>query len=155
MTWVGIYGGVNIGYAFGADSSARDGGFLLNGPHRNGAGWVLNNDINGVVGGGQIGSNWQYAPWLVLGVEADIQASDARSNQAGVFPGFVSGLFGPSVVGVNSNKIVDWFGTVRGRIGVPMFNQRLLAYATGGFAYGAVDHNINVTHLYPAVGVFG
>jgi outer membrane immunogenic protein len=36
---------------------------------------------------------------------------------------------------------VDWFGTVRGRVGYAF--DRALVYATGGFAYGNVDTSLS------------
>ena len=39
-------------------------------------------DLSGVVGGGQIGYNYQFNPWLVVGVEADIQGAALSSNGA-------------------------------------------------------------------------
>ncbi|KQO76353.1 hypothetical protein ASF20_13445 [Methylobacterium sp. Leaf88] len=43
---------------------------------------------------------------------------------------------GPSVVFVDpaGNRGVDWFGTVRGRVGYAF--DRFMVYGTGGFAYG-------------------
>ena len=43
---------------------------------------------------------------------------------------------------VNSTKKVDWFGTVRGRVGFTLPSMpNLMVYGTGGFAYGQVVHN--------------
>jgi outer membrane immunogenic protein len=42
---------------------------------------------------------------------------------------------------------MDWFGTLRARIGVtPFADQRMLVYITGGLAYGRVetDHSLEV-----------
>jgi len=68
--------------------------------------------------GGQVGYNWQYGQ-LVIGGETDIQWSNAEDTVAPV-------------------KFANtWFGTVRGRVGYAMNN--VLAYGTGGFAYGGVE----------------
>ena len=37
------------------------------------------NDVNGVIGGGQVGYNWQSSNWL-FGLEADIQGSGERGS---------------------------------------------------------------------------
>ena len=92
-------------------------------------------DVNGVLGGGQAGYNWQRQNWL-LGIEADLQASDERSNGAictvaGCPPGSL--LF-------NTSYRLDWFGTLRGRVGF-LPTQQLLLYATGGLAYGHIAAN--------------
>jgi len=87
-------------------------------------------DVNGFVGGGQAGYNWQRGTWL-FGLEADIQGSDEHARAdvctvAGCPPG--STLF-------TANYKLDWFGTARGRVGF-LPSERVLLYATGGLAYG-------------------
>lgn len=112
--WNGFYFGINAGYGFGGDADFRgtvDGG-------RGSA------DIDGFIGGGQIGYNWQNGPW-VFGVETDIQYSDISGSVSGT-----------SVAGdaVTFSNDLDYFGTVRGRVGYAFDN--VLPYVTGGFAYG-------------------
>ncbi len=47
------------------------------------------------------------------------------------------------------NKSVDWFGTVRGRVGVTFPTMpALLVYGTGGVAYGGVVHSVNVSDYF-------
>jgi outer membrane immunogenic protein len=77
-------------------------------------------DYSGVVGGGQIGYNLQLSPLFVVGLETDFQGT-SLSRHTGF--GQVS---------------LPWCGTVRGRLGVTLFDSQLLAYGTGGFAYGEV-----------------
>jgi outer membrane immunogenic protein len=111
--WAGFYAGVNAGFGWNANSNqfAEDGAFGLN--------------AKGGFGGGQVGYNWQgvWHPRLVLGVEADIQGSDIgdKINFGGL---------------VNKNDL-DWFGTVRGRIGY--ICDASLIYFTGGFAFGGIN----------------
>jgi outer membrane immunogenic protein len=111
-------------------------------------------NLNGVVGGGQVGYNWQFSPWLVFGIETDIQASDVHdtvNSAAGVVD-----TFGSHLQSATSTKSVDWYGTVRGRVGVAPFIPNLLIYGTGGFAYGGVNHGVgfadNGAGLIPAFG---
>jgi outer membrane immunogenic protein len=86
--------------------------------------------INGFIGGGEAGYNWQRAQWL-FGVEADFQGSDERAS-GGVCS--VAGCPLGSTIFTTNYKL-DWFGTVRGRVGfIPV--DRVLLYATGGLAYG-------------------
>jgi opacity protein-like surface antigen len=167
FSWTGLYGGVNIGYGFG--SGDQDPGWMqyqtfvipcpctfdLPAPA-----WSISNDPHGVLGGGQAGYNFQFNPWLVIGLEADVQATDVHSqgngsNAAPAAPPS-QGQGGPVFLGPNfayasQNKSVDWFGTVRGRIGVTFPNlPNLLLYATGGLAYGGVVHSANVSDFFPA-----
>jgi opacity protein-like surface antigen len=150
FSWNGLYGGVNIGYGFGnGDTDVGSLGYIANAaPLPSGAVWGLNNDLNGVVGGGQIGYNWQFSPWLVLGVEADIQAADLRTQSSAVGASPSAIPFGPHAAIANSSKSVDWYGSVRGRIGVTPFMPNLMIYGTAGFAYGQTVHHLNVTDVY-------
>lgn len=124
--WTGFYLGANVGYGW-LDNYTRANSIT----GWNGAGWVAgapnvadNGSSNGgVVGGGQVGYNLQFHPAWVVGVEADIQAANIGDN-------------GPSFLG--TTRAVDWFGTVRARVGTTLFSPELLIYGTGGFAYGDV-----------------
>lgn len=90
-------------------------------------------NVNGVVGGGQAGYNWQLGTWL-FGLETDIQGSGERgSSDVCLVAAFATGtgLF-------TANYKLDWFGTARGRIGI-LPTDRVLLYATGGLAYGGVS----------------
>jgi outer membrane immunogenic protein len=142
FTWTGLYGGVNVGYGFNAGGSWRGvqtgGSFVapVLGPAV--GGWYQPTDLNGVLGGGQIGYNYQFSPWLTVGVEADIQAADLNHNTWGWTPlsGGAPGDFGYATGGQH----VDWFGTVRGRVGLTMPSwPNLMVFGSGGFAYGGVN----------------
>jgi outer membrane protein W/opacity protein-like surface antigen len=144
FSWTGLYGGINIGYGFGDNAQETGGlgyvsaGALPAAPL--GSSWSLGQDLHGVVGGGQVGYNYQFSPWLVLGVEADIQATDAESKTRTAI-GVVDGN-GAHLQTMNSTKSVDWYGTVRGRLGFTLPSYpNLMVYGTGGFAYGQVVHN--------------
>jgi len=89
---------------------------------------------SGVIGGGQIGYNWQFSNW-VAGVETDFQGSYARATTT------VATSVAPFVPFTGTHQTQeDWLGTLRGRLGV-LFTPTLLAYGTGGFAYSAVERN--------------
>ncbi len=122
FSWTGFYAGLNAGFAFGNDRSVFVPGVGNVGSGGNDAGFT---------GGGQLGYNWQIGQF-VIGVEADLQYADLRSNGfngAVQVPGFV-----PFV-----DRGVDWFGTARGRAGYAF--DRSLFYGTGGFAYGGGGGN--------------
>ncbi|TXM63854.1 porin family protein, partial [Methylobacterium sp. WL69] len=90
---------------------------------------------DGFVGGGQIGYNYQFTPGsgFVVGVEADAQYVDfgrERNRFSATGPLAAQQVFNPA--GVSS---LDYFGTVRGRLGYAF--DRTLVYGTGGFAYGS------------------
>jgi outer membrane immunogenic protein len=113
-TWTGFYVGANVGGGWAdVDATVR---FL-------GLTGAVSDHIEGIVGGAQVGYNWQLGNFVV-GVETDIQASDQKATLNGF-------LFGIPFSEVNK---VGYFGTVRGRLGVAI--DRWLAYVTGGYAYG-------------------
>ncbi|MBI5263828.1 MAG: porin family protein [Bradyrhizobium sp.] len=138
--WTGFYIGGNVGYSWGRSSDTST--------LTNGVGTVLftsagSANMDGVIGGGQIGYNWQMQNW-VWGLEADIQGSDQEGGRNFVCPagvctppiGQLLVVPGPAVP-VTLNQKLEWFGTVRGRVGV-LATPTVLFYATGGLAYGEI-----------------
>jgi outer membrane immunogenic protein len=95
--WQGIYAGVNLG-------------------------WGWSGDADGVVGGGQIGYNWQSRQF-VYGIEADISAADIGISETFVVPGAV----------LSASASIDWITTMRGRFGM-LLKPNLLVYGTAGLA---------------------
>jgi outer membrane immunogenic protein len=124
--WTGFYYGANVGVGLGRSLSQLtipDGAVAFAERSRFGAA--------GAVGGGQIGYNWQFSN-VVLGVEADLQGSAIEDNRS-------CGLYcQPTSPGVFArfDQKLDWFGTVRGRVGLA--SGPVLSYVTGGLAYGGV-----------------
>jgi len=162
-TWSGFYAGVNIGYGFGNDPANE---FVVSGAGFPilGAGTPLYGSPNmfnarpqGVIGGGQIGYNFQVAPRWLAGLEADFQGSGMKDSQNCVLPCGVPIVsffaFAPSIFSVYSfeNKI-EWFGTVRGRLGYE--DGPNLFYVTGGLAYGAVERSRTVVGTSTILGLF-
>jgi outer membrane immunogenic protein len=141
--WTGFYVGGNVGYGWGnntggqwrsfSDDPANPFGFA--GYFAAGGNVLPGVKPQGVIGGGQIGYDWQFNPNWLAGFVADWQASDMHdSASATVFPPATS-----FTTQSNSAKL-DWFGTVRGRIGY-VANDWML-YGTGGLFYGHVKTNV-------------
>lgn len=121
--WTGFYAGLNLGGSWGR----QDNSLITLG----GVNLLSNKDhLNGVIGGGQIGYNYQLNQW-VFGLEADFQGSGQRDDGNFFIPGGAGAV--PSTAIAYNNRL-DWFGTVRGRIGYAI--DRWLPYVTGGWAYG-------------------
>jgi outer membrane immunogenic protein len=59
------------------------------------------------VGGGHIGYNWQHGAW-VYGLEGDISGTHLKTDFNTVLS---------TGAAANTNSTVDWYGTVRGRLG--------------------------------------
>lgn len=133
--WNGFYIGANVGYGAGVEDTGvlRNNTADLNPAFA--AGVIPTNfgiQRDGIVGGGQIGYNYQ-AGNIVFGVEADFQGSGINGRKVISTTGIV-GFIPATSTGTSD---LNWFGTVRGRIGVAF--DRALLYATGGFAYGGVE----------------
>jgi outer membrane immunogenic protein len=94
----------------------------------------------GIIGGDEFGYNWQSGQF-VLGFEADISGSTISGSEllsgASVVVGFPANTVG---VSGSANAKVDYLGTVRGRAGY-LLTPPLLAYVTGGLAYGGASSN--------------
>jgi outer membrane immunogenic protein len=151
--WSGCYIGANVGWIKGDDryTTEMSGGFLefgsiVNDPtllplfvgrHRS--------DGSGVAGGGQVGCNFQTNSAIVLGVEGDIQLSSLDHSVTDVLP--LVPLPSPISVDVPArsvtiNQRLDWYSTIRGRLGVTW--GQALFYATGGVAFAGLNTTTTV-----------
>jgi outer membrane immunogenic protein len=127
--WTGLYAGVNVGDGWGKANN-NDVQFV---PIPATVLWGTDTSHpNGVIGGGQLGYNWQTGS-IVLGVETDIQGSGQRGGASLACPVAACGI--PGFTASETDKLT-WFGTTRGRIGVA--SGGWLAYVTGGAAYGGL-----------------
>lgn len=134
--WTGLYIGLNIGGSWGHQDNS-----LVT---TTGVTLLSNSDhLDGVIGGGQIGYNWQVNQW-VLGIEADFQGSGQKGDGSFFLPSAVLAANFPTSFSY-SDKL-NWFGTVRGRIGYAF--DRWLPYFTGGWAFGHGE--INGTTIFGA-----
>jgi outer membrane immunogenic protein len=96
---------------------------------------------SGFLGGGEAGYNWQAGRFL-WGVETDFSGTGIMGSNAQT----LSAPLGGSTIGVAgvASERLDWFGTVRGRLGVTITDP-VLVYATGGFAYGHASSSTTLT----------
>jgi opacity protein-like surface antigen len=149
-TWSGLYIGANVGYsASGFTTDAVYSDSSVGAPL---SAATTSTKHYGALGGGQIGYNWQLGLWLA-GFETDMQAAHQRTMTATQCPGSVCN---PAIVAFDApvsmfhQHNLDWFGTVRGRLGAAV-TPDVLAYVTGGLVYGEVEHvgNIYGTGLGP------
>ena len=134
QTWSGPYVGLNFGY--GGDSikypysgtTDSAGTTPIDGRYRQ--------NSSGVLGGGQVGYDYQTPGGWVLGVVTDIDGTNIAGNSA------FTGLDGAgNATSGQLRSSIDYLGTFRVRGGEAMLGGRLLPYITGGLAYGGVSSN--------------
>jgi outer membrane immunogenic protein len=102
----------------------------------------------------QAGYNHQIAPQWLVGVEADISASNFTGSGLSrhlVFPAQAG--FSDIFLVHRAEQTIDWWGTFRGRLGFLPRNDMLL-YATGGLAYGRVKNDVTVPNARADAGNF-
>lgn len=137
--WTGFYIGANAGVGLGRDRTSLD---------------VPSTSFDtthlspqGGLGGGQIGYNLQTGSFLgpiLLGVEADIQGGDLRDDR--------TSLVGFGLFNAQYSQKLDWFGTVRGRLGI--VDGPVVSYVTAGYAYGDVKTSVTETVGGVGIGTF-
>ncbi len=116
--WTGFYVGGNVGYGVA--------GLTDNAP------LAVTTNMTGVIGGVQAGYNYQIDS-VVLGVEADIQASGQNASYTRNLP----------IVGdLTVNQRIPYFGTIRARAGYAFQCGCVMAYGTIGWAYGAYQPSV-------------
>jgi outer membrane immunogenic protein len=146
--WTGFYAGLNGGYNWGKADAVFLPGTAFTTP--------VKQDVNGGLGGGQIGYNWQLDRTWVVGLEADIQGTGERGRATST-PG-VTRLTLPggdfnlvATTSAASSWSFPWFATFRGRVGL-LATPDLLLYGTGGLAVGEVKYS---TQTSTTAQVFG
>lgn len=143
FSWAGGYIGLNAGYAWGKSPTVLDwytGGDEGEGPNVNmqsmnasssalSESYHYDQNLSGFIGGIQAGYNWQFDK-IVAGIETDIQGASLKKSTI--------------LLDNNDAKLetkINWLGTTRVRLGY-LPTERLLAYVTGGVAYGGVKASL-------------
>ncbi len=130
--WTGFYFGGHVGGGLLADSISQAPGVpavALTGP--------INLGPFSVVGGGQAGVNYEFAPW-VIGVEGTVTSSaiSGTGNAASIAAG-----------GETFTSAPKWLYTAAGRAGYAA--DTLWFYLKGGAAWMRVDYSQQVTGAAP------
>ena len=172
--WTGFYAGLNAGYGFGGANNANTltpawdqyaSTYFTTWPVPNLRGTFAaiqsansgntSLDLSGFAGGGQIGYNYQWGSSIVVGVEADIQGAGVRGS--GAYSGAAVDFYRMGMMNMphanrqvtgygNVQANLDWFGTVRGRLGY-LVMPTLLVFGTGGLTYGGASANASYTSV--------
>ena len=160
FSWSGFYVGVNAGgswYNGGSMTGSSNIAAII--PPSNIVQIPTSSSNNSsFTAGGLTGYNYQIGR-TVLGAETDFNYIDLKSQRmgsstitlstlAGIAPAFTNPgttpIFYCPCVGISetlsaaSYSKIDWYGTMRARLGLVPFG-RLLLYGTGGLAYGKVE----------------
>lgn len=121
FSWTGFY----VGWHVGVGASDVDWQYA------NTPATSTDHDGGGVLGGGQVGFNWQTGT-IVLGVEAD-----------GSWTNIDGGTACPNAAFKCSHE-VNWMASVRGRIGTTALNPRSLVYVTAGWGWADIDYDATI-----------
>jgi outer membrane immunogenic protein len=142
FSWTGCYVGATAGAteASSTDTWAPNPpGFALPGAIT--AGTAATQRASGFTGGGELGCNYQWSPWLVVGIEGDIQATQLSYGNAGA-------VVVPTLQPFNESFTSHWFSTIRGRAGVAYGDW--LFFGTAGLAF--VDATYTDSMSFPVSG---
>ncbi|WP_291573173.1 outer membrane beta-barrel protein [Bradyrhizobium sp.] len=137
--WTGFYVGGDVGGAWTSNTGTFS---PLPSPIDFGIfGISASNGGSGIIGGFHAGYNWQFTPTWIAGIEGDWSRSKARGSFSQVMsfdppPGILANSF------VNMSSTLDWLASIRGRLGY-LVMPNLLAYGTGGAAWGKFDYAAN------------
>jgi outer membrane immunogenic protein len=127
-SWTGFYIGAHLGGGWGTSSTVLAAIPTIGLP----AGFPLSTTHpRGILGGGQIGANWQ-SDKFVFGVQGDFSGA----NLTDTVPCTLLG--NPFTCSDKTN----WLATVSARLGV-VINERFLAYVKGGAAWEHAKYSLN------------
>ena len=131
-SWTGFYIGINGGAGWGtAASSINLSGLVAGlGGVTTGLGTlpVASHELNGFLGGGQIGYNWQSGS-IVYGLEGDGDWANVQGTT-------------PCIVVLSCSANVKWTADATARLGILPISS-MLVYVKGGAAWAGVTDNLS------------
>jgi outer membrane immunogenic protein len=144
FTWTGLYLGINAGYGNGNSTGSAyctNAAGIVSGPGC----WApmpAAVSASGGFVGGQVGANYQTG-LFVFGVEGDIQVAHINNGTGALNVACCAPAFAGAPYSLTRAQNLDWFGTVRGRLGLAIWD-RTLVYGTGGLMYAEEVVNSNI-----------
>jgi outer membrane immunogenic protein len=138
FSWTGCYVGATAGgtQATSSDTWSPNPAFFGSDASTMTSQTAASVKASGFTGGGELGCNYQWSPWLVVGIEGDIQATDLSWGHSGA-----ASL--PAPLGqfpFNETFTSHWFSTIRARAGYAAGNWLFFGTAGVAFAdFGATD----------------
>jgi outer membrane immunogenic protein len=125
--WTGFYLGGNVGAAFMRDNATQAAGPALTTI----IGTIPVNPV-GALGGGQVGFNYEFAPWVV-GIEAMWSGAVSMSSTT-----MVSTAPGSAAINESMQDNLFWVASATGRVGYA--HDDVLFYVKGGGAWESVKY---------------
>src|SRR5216684_670453 len=142
FSWTGCYLGGHVGGGWGRKDWSNASGFELSNsaPLFALSPLSLNEDVSGLLGGGQAGCKYQFASNWVVGIDADFSAAHIVGTQQ-LAP---SASVGPVLIGLPTTPRAktDWLASATGNLGYAF--DRLLLYAKGGAAWAHDKYSLVV-----------
>jgi outer membrane immunogenic protein len=141
FSWTGCYIGGNIGYGWGRDTvSIPNLGETTGVPELAGLSLPsVTGNTKGVLGGGQVGCNYQFAPNWVIGIEGDGEAANIKGDVTDSVS--FTNPFAATVSGT-AHAQTDWIASVTGRLG--WTSDRVMLYAQGGAAWAGDKYSADL-----------
>lgn len=94
---------------------------------------TIGQTFGGGFAGGTLGYDHQFG-MIVAGIAADIAWSEAEANTS-------INVSAPGAFSADAGTVMDWFGTIRGRLGFAFDN--ILVYGTGGYGWAGLTTSVN------------
>jgi outer membrane immunogenic protein len=134
--WTGFYLGAHFGGGWENHTVTNVGSLnSVNFP----AGYSSSGDISGVLGGAQIGFDYQFHPNWLIGIAGDWAWTNIKGDQDNPSVTY------PSTIISHVHHEYTWLATLTGRIGF-LVDPSWLFYAKGGAAWAHQKSNFNTTN---------
>ena len=139
FSWSGCYVGGDVGGAWGSQGVLNTSQLAVAFPPVVLSQAPANTTATGgsVIGGGHIGCNYQWTPFLVIGIEGDFSGASLNAT------GHAQSLFGGAAApggSITWSTRLDSIATLRGRVGFA-WTPNTLVYLTGGGAWGRTSYS--------------
>jgi outer membrane immunogenic protein len=125
--WSGVYIGAHLGAGWGTTESTLTGLTITPGGTVPFNFPLSQNSRSGILGGGQIGFNWQTG-WAVFGVQGDFAGLGIKGTT-------------PCLVVLSCTTESNWLATATGRVGAVVVDRGLI-YVKGGAAWLNSTHSV-------------
>jgi outer membrane immunogenic protein len=142
FTWSGCYIGGNIGWGRGRDTVSIPNLGETTGELAGVSLPSVTGNTSGVLGGGQVGCNYQFVPNWMIGIEGDGEAANIKGDVTDTvsFTNPLTNL--PETVSGTAHAQTDWIGSVTGRLGWTW--DRVMLYAKGGGAWAGDKYSADL-----------